>query len=191
MASAGTYASLHLAADRQPRQHPTTQFFTGRMPFLPSNQQRQSTEGNGDHEMSYYSFFVWICRIHSSAAVHWHMDKSRSENKSFQCPTTEGLLTFLQYAFMLMMEKTALFLHKVTFSNDFYQVLAITCACYCLITCIFLEEPRAICWYTVPMHCSLQSIEVCALLTKKKTSQAKDNTHALYGHFSDKSCAVG
>ena len=28
-----------------PRQHPTTQFFTGRMPFLPPNQQRQSTEG--------------------------------------------------------------------------------------------------------------------------------------------------
>jgi len=27
------------------RQHPTTQFFTGQMPFLPPNQQRQSTEG--------------------------------------------------------------------------------------------------------------------------------------------------
>jgi len=25
---------------------PTTQFFTGRMPFLPPNQQRQSTKGN-------------------------------------------------------------------------------------------------------------------------------------------------
>jgi len=43
--SAGPYASLHLAPDRQPRQYPTTQFFTGRMPFLPPNQQRQSTEG--------------------------------------------------------------------------------------------------------------------------------------------------
>jgi len=30
---------------RQPRQHPATQFFTGRMPFLTPNQQRQSTEG--------------------------------------------------------------------------------------------------------------------------------------------------
>jgi len=28
-----------------PCQHPTTQFFTGRMPFLPPNQQHQSTEG--------------------------------------------------------------------------------------------------------------------------------------------------
>ena len=46
VASAGPYASLHLAADRQPRHDPTTQFFTGRMPFLPPNQQRQSTEGS-------------------------------------------------------------------------------------------------------------------------------------------------
>ena len=45
MASAGRYASLHLAPDRLPSQHPTTQFFTGRMPFLPPNQQRRSTEG--------------------------------------------------------------------------------------------------------------------------------------------------
>jgi len=30
---------------RQPRQHPTTQFFIGRIPFLPPNQQHQSTEG--------------------------------------------------------------------------------------------------------------------------------------------------
>ena len=45
MASAGPYASLHLAPDRQPRQYTTTLFFTGRMPFLPPNQQRQSTEG--------------------------------------------------------------------------------------------------------------------------------------------------
>ena len=45
VASAGPYASLHLAPDRQPHKHPTAQFFTGRMPFLPPNQQRQSTEG--------------------------------------------------------------------------------------------------------------------------------------------------
>jgi len=36
---------LHKSAPRsKPRQHPTTQFFTGWMP-LPPNQQRQSTEG--------------------------------------------------------------------------------------------------------------------------------------------------
>jgi len=31
--------------DTQPRHHPTTQFFTGQIPFLPPNQQQQSTEG--------------------------------------------------------------------------------------------------------------------------------------------------
>ena len=46
VASAGPYANLHLAWDRQPRQHPTTQFFTGRMPFLLPNHECQSTEGN-------------------------------------------------------------------------------------------------------------------------------------------------
>jgi len=45
VASAGPYASLHLAPDRQPCQHPTTQFFTGWMPFLLPNQQHQSSEG--------------------------------------------------------------------------------------------------------------------------------------------------
>ena len=49
MASAGPYASQHVAPDRQPRQHPTAPFFTGRMPFLPPNQQCQSTEGNSKH----------------------------------------------------------------------------------------------------------------------------------------------
>jgi len=37
---------------RQPRQHPTTQFFTGRMPFLSPNQQHQSTEGISKHWVS-------------------------------------------------------------------------------------------------------------------------------------------
>jgi len=40
----------HMQGQRlAPRQHPTTQFFTGRMPFLIPNQQRQSTEGNSKH----------------------------------------------------------------------------------------------------------------------------------------------
>jgi len=40
VASAGPYASLHLT----PAPHHSV--FTGRMPFLPPSQQRQSTEGN-------------------------------------------------------------------------------------------------------------------------------------------------
>jgi len=45
VASSGLYASLHLAPDRKPHQHPTTQIFTGQMPFLSLNQQSESTEG--------------------------------------------------------------------------------------------------------------------------------------------------
>ena len=46
VASAGPYASMHLAPDRQTTPAPHHCFFTGRMPFLPPNQQHQSTEGN-------------------------------------------------------------------------------------------------------------------------------------------------
>jgi len=45
VASAGLYASLHLIPDNDANIPPTTQFFTGQMPFLPPSQQRQSTEG--------------------------------------------------------------------------------------------------------------------------------------------------
>jgi len=58
VASAGPYASLHLTPDRYPCQYPTTQFFTGRiLPFLPPNQQRQSTEGR------LYQLCSWILII--------------------------------------------------------------------------------------------------------------------------------
>ena len=62
VASAGPYASLHLAPDRQPLQHPTTQFSTGRMPFLPPNQQRQSTEGTA-HTQSTLTSCKQTCAI--------------------------------------------------------------------------------------------------------------------------------
>ena len=41
-----SWAICKSAPRSRPRQHPTTQFFTGRMPFLPPNQQHQSTEGS-------------------------------------------------------------------------------------------------------------------------------------------------
>ena len=42
MASAGPYASLHLAQTDNHASTPPLSFFVGRMPFLPINQQRQS-----------------------------------------------------------------------------------------------------------------------------------------------------
>jgi len=46
VATAGPYASLHLAPDNN-ASNPPLSFFTDRMPFLPPNQQRQSTEETG------------------------------------------------------------------------------------------------------------------------------------------------
>ena len=54
MASAGPYASLHLAPDKRPHKPPTTLFFTGRMPFLLPYQQRQSTEGKYYVECNFF-----------------------------------------------------------------------------------------------------------------------------------------
>jgi len=45
VASAGPYANLHLAQTDNHASMPPVRFFTGHMPFLPSNQQHQSTEG--------------------------------------------------------------------------------------------------------------------------------------------------
>jgi len=36
---------MQVCTSLQTDKHATTQFFTGRVPFLPPNQQRQSTEG--------------------------------------------------------------------------------------------------------------------------------------------------
>jgi len=49
VASAGPYASLHLAPEGNHASTPLLSFFTGRLPFLPPNQQRQSTEGNATY----------------------------------------------------------------------------------------------------------------------------------------------
>jgi len=57
VASARPYADhLHLAPDRQSRQHLITRFFTGWMLFVMPSQQRQITEGNIP---SYYSVMVY------------------------------------------------------------------------------------------------------------------------------------
>ena len=63
VASAGPYASLHLAPDRQPRQHPTTQFFTGRMSFMPPNQQHQTPDGKSQLLLSkgHSKHFSMLC----------------------------------------------------------------------------------------------------------------------------------
>jgi len=63
--SAGSYASLHLDTDRSP----PLSFFTGRMPFLPPNQQRQSTEGTSvdRKKKSHYSDLFALAGYFSQA----------------------------------------------------------------------------------------------------------------------------
>ena len=55
MASAGLYASLHLIADNHANIPPLS-FFTGRMPYLPPNQQCQSTEGTYAHNTIFQTY---------------------------------------------------------------------------------------------------------------------------------------
>jgi len=52
VALAGPYASLHLATDRQPHQHCTILFFTGQLPFLLPNQQRQRNDNNNNDRLT-------------------------------------------------------------------------------------------------------------------------------------------
>ena len=53
-----------------PRQHPTTQFFTGRMPFLLPNQQCQSPEGTSTEGTLFHVDDIYSnCKLHNRAAV--------------------------------------------------------------------------------------------------------------------------
>ena len=121
VASAGSYASLHLAADRQPRQHPTAQFFTGWMPFLQPNQQRQSIEGKSTEIVNSHAPHVHIldhAKFHGDRSYHYrhkegeeillkalgvstfysHWSKNQStDNKSMR----EQCLTFLYTTFCI------------------------------------------------------------------------------------------
>jgi len=67
VASAGLYASLHLAPDRKPCQHPTTQIFTGRIPFLPPNSQ-STAEVCGTYVYMYMEGTVAVALVVFSAA---------------------------------------------------------------------------------------------------------------------------
>ena len=82
---------------RQPRQHPTTQFFTGRMPFLPPNQQHQSTEGKLEHR-------------HRDRQTHTHSHTHRKSQKQLiSLPTAKlqtecvKMCTTIQWNIVLLM----------------------------------------------------------------------------------------
>ena len=63
VASAGPYARMQIAPDRQLRQHSTTQSFTGWMPFLPPSQQHQSTEGRVTGTLTLLWTITSLCHL--------------------------------------------------------------------------------------------------------------------------------
>jgi len=77
VASVGPYASLHLAPDRLPCQHPTTQFFTDRMPFLPPNQQRQSTVTCDKLRAIIMSYLLMLVKVMFLPTVFFSLFASR------------------------------------------------------------------------------------------------------------------
>ena len=98
VASAGPYASLHLAPPRQitmPAPH-HSKFFTGRMPFLPPNQQRQSTEGTKDkstEDMAVNILLIGIMfALRSTTAHHPVRHRGGSRGRVTSHPLWRGSL---------------------------------------------------------------------------------------------------
>jgi len=56
VASAGPYASLHLAPDRYHTSSSPLSFLQAGLPFLPPNQQRQNTEGKRNNSIKPIEF---------------------------------------------------------------------------------------------------------------------------------------
>jgi len=80
VASAGPYASLHLAPDRQPRQHPTTQFLQAGCPSChPTNSVKAPKEPREIHTVVSLSQSVTILLLLSSYCLHcygWALERA-------------------------------------------------------------------------------------------------------------------
>jgi len=91
VASAGPYASLHLDPDKYHASTPPLSFFTGWMPFLPPNQQRQSTEGMTKvyqcciYFLFFNSYFVSVYRWPTVVSGHWNMMNMRLKMSHTYC----------------------------------------------------------------------------------------------------------
>ena len=85
---------------------PTTQFFTGRMPFLPPNQQCQSTEGTLDRRK--ITHILRFCHMltfwHKNTKFAWHGAYYRVSFALCTVAHTEGLL--VQTAVLLLVSGT-------------------------------------------------------------------------------------
>jgi len=86
-----------------PAPHPTTQFFTVRMPFLPSNQQCQSTEGINTYTVSKMSFAPHLTGV---SALLWEATNRKScyVTGRFQLSAVGSvdLVTIFSYGFVVI-----------------------------------------------------------------------------------------
>ena len=64
---------MQICTSLQTDNHASTQFFTSRMPFLPPNQQHQSTEGNHLAIQSHHEISTLISRCHHNLPVNRHL----------------------------------------------------------------------------------------------------------------------
>jgi len=64
---------MQICISPQTDDHPTTQFFTGRMPFLPPNEQLQSTEGKRRLK---YTVITHVEDLHT-ACVNFNLQNDR------------------------------------------------------------------------------------------------------------------
>ena len=76
-----TGAKFPVAPEESAPMHPTTQFFTGRMPFLPPNQQRQSTEGMSVKQTAAKSGIKLICLVRLTDFDEYNEDEEESQDE--------------------------------------------------------------------------------------------------------------
>jgi len=91
---------------RQPCQHPTTQFFTGRMPFLTPNQQRQSTECIISSIRQLYSKTVWELG-HDFMSEHHVLYKNTTATPYKCCHLVTGVKLHLHITALLYTKQPA------------------------------------------------------------------------------------
>ena len=112
VASAGPYASLHHAPDRQPRQHPTTRFLQAGCPSCrPTNSVKALKALCGFHTLLYYI----ICLVHSLSFfgnmilyLHWRIFFMLSWQRHFYC-SSQAHPNMLRQCCLLSIHKPCLF----------------------------------------------------------------------------------
>jgi len=163
VASAGPYASLHLAPDKITSQYPTTLFFTGRMPFLLPNQQRQSTEGTTRATKKWSKKRLEKCAV-ISACTPMPLDYS-NPNPSIDCLTLRWMHTEGQPSTISLL--TAELIAQAIVLLDYRQINSQT-QMKTLIMPVTDQLDKHACTHThTHMQCSVQCCNTVSWVTER------------------------